>query len=162
MYSDRLTRAYLGASNEDRLKDDSPSLTEPVWGDDEDLARSWPPPENKGTFLHLINETIDGRWLLYIKPTLTGDEPADLIEYHKNHAAFPHESTLDQFFDEAQWESYRKLGQHISEKILGFTDLRSGARSIPGSRRTKSQISPSSLWPTVGQDRLTVPCTVGR
>jgi hypothetical protein len=411
MYSDRLTRAYLGASNEDRLKDDSPSLTEPVWGDDEDLAGYWPPPENKGTFLHLINvtinETIDGRsqiqqqdrkglgmalgpcglsagvqhhmllpfgqkknvdpagapvtilpregykvfdykddvfageplplgswvgisgaafstgigmrtslglsllsglgnvrlgrwwdsgiiregftgklglglekllglafpvqvylldellarfpgtarrhwylsdgghfenmggyelvrrrldrivivdgeqdaesgfeglanlirkarldfgaeiefldedalddkvdssirrefgtleqlkrgkwkeyekpgsegrrgelleagpaglslahvalarityasaseahesWLLYIKPTLTGDEPADLIEYHKNHAAFPHESTLDQFFDEAQWESYRKLGQHISEKILGFTD----------------------------------------
>jgi hypothetical protein len=57
--------------------------------------------------------------LLYIKPTLTGDEPADLIEYHKNHSAFPHESTLDQFFDEAQWESYRRLGQHISEKLFG-------------------------------------------
>lgn len=57
--------------------------------------------------------------LLYIKPTLTGDEPEDLIEYHKNHSAFPHESTLDQFFDEAQWESYRKLGQHIAEKVFG-------------------------------------------
>jgi hypothetical protein len=57
--------------------------------------------------------------LLYIKPTLTGDEPADLTEYHKNHSAFPHESTLDQFFDEAQWESYRKLGQHIAEQLFG-------------------------------------------
>ncbi|HSS49880.1 MAG TPA: hypothetical protein VLX28_13165, partial [Thermoanaerobaculia bacterium] len=57
--------------------------------------------------------------LLYIKPTLTGDEPEDLIEYHKNHPAFPHESTLDQFFDEAQWESYRKLGQHTAEKLFG-------------------------------------------
>ncbi|HEV7503720.1 MAG TPA: hypothetical protein VGS07_02295 [Thermoanaerobaculia bacterium] len=57
--------------------------------------------------------------LLYIKPTLTGDEPEDLIEYHKNHPAFPHESTLDQFFDEAQWESYRRLGQHIAEKLFG-------------------------------------------
>jgi hypothetical protein len=62
-------------------------------------------------------------WLLYIKPTLTGDEPEDLIEYHKNHPAFPHESTLDQFFDEAQWESYRRLGQHIAEKIFGPESL---------------------------------------
>ena len=59
--------------------------------------------------------------LLYVKPTLTGDEPGDLIEYHENHPAFPHESTLDQFFDEAQWESYRKLGQHIAGQLFGPT-----------------------------------------
>lgn len=56
--------------------------------------------------------------LLYIKPTLTGDEPVDLAEYHHTHPGFPHESTLDQFFDEAQWESYRKLGQHIAQKLF--------------------------------------------
>ena len=56
--------------------------------------------------------------LLYIKATLTGDEPEDLVEYHKNHSAFPQQSTLDMFFDEAQWESYRKLGQHMSEKLF--------------------------------------------
>jgi hypothetical protein len=56
--------------------------------------------------------------LLYIKPTLDGDEPADLVEYHHNHHNFPHEPTLDQFFDEAQWESYRKLGYHIARKLF--------------------------------------------
>jgi hypothetical protein len=52
-------------------------------------------------------------WLLYIKPSLIGNEPADVLTYHKAHPDFPHESTGDQFFDEAQWESYRKLGEHI-------------------------------------------------
>jgi hypothetical protein len=56
--------------------------------------------------------------LIYIKPTLIGDEPADVLRYHTEHPSFPHESTLQQFFDEAQWESYRKLGEHISSKIL--------------------------------------------
>jgi hypothetical protein len=56
--------------------------------------------------------------LLYIKPTLTGDEPEDVLEYHRSHPAFPHETTGDQFFDEAQWESYRKLGQHIANALF--------------------------------------------
>lgn len=63
-------------------------------------------------------ETAPSR-LLYIKPTLMGEEPADLLEYHRSHPAFPHESTGDQFFDEAQWESYRRLGEHITEKLFG-------------------------------------------
>jgi hypothetical protein len=58
--------------------------------------------------------------LLYIKPTLTGDEPADVLEYHKAHTSFPHEPTIDQFFDEAQWESYRRLGEHIAERLFGL------------------------------------------
>ncbi len=57
-------------------------------------------------------------WLLYIKPTLTGDESADVLNYHKAHPDFPHESTGDQFFDEAQWESYRKLGEHIGALLV--------------------------------------------
>lgn len=57
-------------------------------------------------------------YLLYLKPTLTLDEPADLTEYHRNHPDFPHETTLDQFFDEAQWESYRSLGRHIAALLF--------------------------------------------
>jgi hypothetical protein len=57
-------------------------------------------------------------WLIYIKPTLTGDEPADLMHYHTTHPSFPHEPTSDQFFDEAQWESYRRLGEHIGARIF--------------------------------------------
>jgi hypothetical protein len=63
-----------------------------------------------------------GSWLLYIKPTLTGREPVDLLEYHRSHPAFPHEPTIDQFFDEAQWESYRRLGQHVAEVLFGKID----------------------------------------
>jgi hypothetical protein len=57
-------------------------------------------------------------WLVYVKATLTGDEPLDVREYHSCHHDFPHETTADQFFDEAQWESYRRLGKHIGEKVL--------------------------------------------
>lgn len=57
-------------------------------------------------------------WLLYLKPTLTGDEPADVIQYHRAHPAFPQETTADQFFDEAQWESYRMLGFVIGDAIF--------------------------------------------
>jgi hypothetical protein len=59
------------------------------------------------------------RWLLYVKPVLIGDEPADILEYASGHPPFPQQTTVDQFFDEAQWESYRKLGEHIGEKIFG-------------------------------------------
>jgi predicted acylesterase/phospholipase RssA len=48
--------------------------------------------------------------LLYIKSSLTGDEPADLQSYKKEQPAFPHHSTADQYFDEKQFESYRRLG----------------------------------------------------
>ncbi|HKS56705.1 MAG TPA: hypothetical protein VJS12_15535, partial [Steroidobacteraceae bacterium] len=57
-------------------------------------------------------------WLVYVKATLTGDEPVDVLEYHSNHPDFPHDSTANQFFDEAQWESYRRLGEHIGSKVL--------------------------------------------
>jgi len=29
-----------------------------------------------------------------------------------SHTSFPNGSTADQFFDEAQWESYRRLGEY--------------------------------------------------
>ena len=49
--------------------------------------------------------------LLYIKPYLGGlDEPADVRAYWLANPAFPHDTTLNQFFGEAQFESYRVLG----------------------------------------------------
>jgi len=66
-------------------------------------------------------------WLLYVKPSLTGDESADLLQYHRTHADFPHETTADQFFDEAQWESYRALGEHIADGLLQCPGAAAGA-----------------------------------
>ncbi len=56
--------------------------------------------------------------LLYVKPSLSGNEPADVSQYAKAHPDFPHESTADQWFAESQFESYRKLGQHIMSTVL--------------------------------------------
>ena len=55
-----------------------------------------------------------GTTILFVKPSLNGDEPLDLQEYARSHPDFPQQSTLDQDFDEAQWESYRKLGEHVA------------------------------------------------
>jgi predicted acylesterase/phospholipase RssA len=57
--------------------------------------------------------------LVYLKPALSGDEPVDVRNYAARHPAFPHESTLNQWFSEAQFESYRMLGVHTVEAVAG-------------------------------------------
>lgn len=57
--------------------------------------------------------------LLYIKSALTGDEPTDVLSYAARNKAFPNQSTADQWFDESQFESYRALGEHSIQKIIG-------------------------------------------
>jgi hypothetical protein len=57
-------------------------------------------------------------WLLYIKASLTGDEPADVQEYQRIASEFPQQSTLNQFFSESQFESYRRLGLHVSRTVI--------------------------------------------
>lgn len=57
--------------------------------------------------------------LVYLKPALSGDEPVDVRNYAASHPAFPHESTTNQWFSEAQFESYRVLGSHSVEATIG-------------------------------------------
>ena len=56
--------------------------------------------------------------LVYLKASLTGDEPTDLLSYHSRKSRFPHQSTADQWFDESQFESYRKLGYHVARSAF--------------------------------------------
>ncbi len=63
-------------------------------------------------------DTMTKGVLIYVKPSLTGNESVDVLEYDAHHAAFPHEPTSDQFFDESQFESYRRLGEHIALKVF--------------------------------------------
>jgi len=58
--------------------------------------------------------------LLLFKPTLVGDEPGDILQYRARNEQFPHESTGDQFYDEKQWESYRRLGLHAARVAFRF------------------------------------------
>ena len=72
-------------------------------------------------------ETMNGKrvtgTLVYVKSSLTGDEPTDVLEYRARQPAFPHQTTADQFFDESQFESYRRLGYHIADEELHVSTL---------------------------------------
>lgn len=56
--------------------------------------------------------------LVWMKPRLFEGLGHDVAGFATQHPKFPHESTGDQFFDEAQWESYRKLGQSMIERLV--------------------------------------------
>jgi hypothetical protein len=57
-----------------------------------------------------IDPSLENGHLIYIKPAILETEPPDVTEYKAANAAFPHESTGDQWFNESQTESYRMLG----------------------------------------------------
>lgn len=61
---------------------------------------------------------IDEGLLVYVKPTLTGDEDADLIRFWGENLEFPHDSTMDQFYTPAKFESYRQLGAHSGRQVI--------------------------------------------
>jgi hypothetical protein len=70
-----------------------------------------------GKITYPENEDHEGI-IIYIKASMTTKENIDLQEYAKKNPTFPHQSTADQFFDEEQFESYRKLGLNIIDKII--------------------------------------------
>jgi hypothetical protein len=57
-------------------------------------------------------------YLIYIKSSMTGDEDVGVAQYQAGHPTFPHETTADQFFSEDQFEAYRRLGNHITERAF--------------------------------------------
>jgi hypothetical protein len=61
--------------------------------------------------------------IVYLKSTLTGTEPADLLSYRLKHPEFPHDTTADQWFSESQFESYRTLG-----RLIGLTSLKNACK----------------------------------
>ncbi len=79
-----------------------------------------PSPENGFSRAHFAVGEIDypckdpaakKGTLIYFKSAMTGKETEDLLSYRRRYPAFPDQTTVDQFFDEAQFESYRKLGE---------------------------------------------------
>jgi hypothetical protein len=56
--------------------------------------------------------------IILIKPSLMLDEKADLRQFARQNRDFPQQTTGDQWFDEAQFESYRRLGEECATKVL--------------------------------------------
>lgn len=50
-------------------------------------------------------------WMVYLRPSITGNESNHVLDHWRQHPAFPYESIADQIFEEEQFEGYRSLGQ---------------------------------------------------
>ena len=73
----------------------------------------------------VIDYGVDGiGYLLYLKSSVTGDENPYVLDYKAQAPAFPHQSTADQFFDETQFEAYRALGFHLTNRFLDSDEAR--------------------------------------
>ncbi len=65
--------------------------------------------------------------LVLVKPNLSSGLPVDLLNFKASNPAFPQQTTADQSYDEAQWESHfvlgREIGQWLSPEVLqGLAD----------------------------------------
>jgi len=75
-----------------------------------------PPTASAVGRIRYFEPTANG-YLLYVKPSYWNDMPMDVRAYASAHQAFPHESTLDQWFTESQFESYRRLGEYLVDRV---------------------------------------------
>jgi hypothetical protein len=66
------------------------------------------------------SSTEPGGRIILIKPSMCSQrtESADLQNYLAEHRDFPQQTTTDQWFDESQFESYRKLGFELGSACL--------------------------------------------
>jgi hypothetical protein len=64
-------------------------------------------------------------YLLYIKPARHGIENSAVRAYAAANPEFPHQRTMNQWFAESQFESYRALGFEITDRVVSDA-LRNG------------------------------------
>jgi hypothetical protein len=57
-------------------------------------------------------------WIIYFKLARTGSEPGYVADYARLNPDFPHQTTGDQVYDEAQFEAYRRLGECAAESLF--------------------------------------------
>ena len=65
--------------------------------------------------------------LVLVKPNMSSGLPVDLLNFKASNPTFPQQTTADQSYDEAQWESHfvlgREIGQWLTTELLqGLAD----------------------------------------
>ena len=60
--------------------------------------------------------------IVWVKPGVTADDSVDVRQYKLENADFPQQTTVDQWYDESQFESYRALGyQALASRLDEMT-----------------------------------------
>jgi hypothetical protein len=90
---------------------------------------TWHCAVGKIRYSNIDKNAPDGT-IIYLKASLTGDEPLDIARYVSQYPEFPHQSTADQWFDETQFESYRLLGEHIAHSVFGKAVKNTDVRKV--------------------------------
>lgn len=91
--------------------------------------------------------------LLYLKSSLTGDESADILGQRTANKRFPHDTTLNQFFNETQFEVYRALGEHMFHRL--WEDYKRNMGSNFVSPKDKPKKALNDFFTTLDKDRET-------
>jgi hypothetical protein len=90
--------------------------------------------------------------LVYLKASLTGNEPTDVLDYKSQHPKFPHDATANQFFTESQFESYRKLGEHVIGTCLKKKALKQKGGESRQGPTVLDVIQKPELWDGLAKD----------
>ena len=102
------------------------NLNLPEW------VRAWINPDTLGAIRNIkrqgkyhavlgrvkYDDSDDISWVLLLKPSLSDDLTQDILNYAATNQTFPQDPTVDQVFDDIQWESYRALGQQIGHHVF--------------------------------------------
>lgn len=109
--------------------------------------RADPPPCIVGKITYSLDHVKKLEWdhkchlartgfIIVFKPSRVADAPTDVLQYGLENPQFPHQTTADQWYDEAQFEAYRRLGQHCAEKAFD-------ALPLIKSKKLKGEVNPS-------------------
>jgi len=119
----RLARIDFGIE----IEVDAVAATDPVLGEVFGTMADFAKRKRKDTKCALLLNVYDTRpvrgaqprcRIIVIKPRVVKGVAIDVTNYAGSHPLFPQEPTSDQFFDEAQWEAYRKLGTELAMRVV--------------------------------------------
>ncbi|HET6841814.1 MAG TPA: patatin-like phospholipase family protein [Candidatus Angelobacter sp.] len=94
--------------------------------------------------------TLENGYLIYIKPSILGSEPADVTNYKSTNPAFPHQSTANQFFNESQTESYRMLGVCSIQQVFKHWEHTDGFEAVVQNARDHLRPQPPAATAAAG------------